>query len=63
MPSCPNGHTDVWDLNCHECKTDIPYEQMIKELLFLPEVEVSFEDLTILFVGCKSINLREAYVS
>lgn len=63
MPSCPNGHTDVWELNCPECKTDIQYDQMIKELLILPGVEVSFEDLAILFVGCKSINLRGAYVS
>jgi hypothetical protein len=63
MPNCPNDHTDVWDLNCQECKTDVPYDQMIKELQLLPEVEVSFEDLTILFVGCKSINLGGAYVS
>ena len=63
MPSCQNCHATVWDLNCPDCNTPIPYDQLIKEVINLPEVEVRFEDLTVIFVGLEPTEVKEAYVA
>ena len=63
MPNCPNCNATVWDLNCPECNTPIPYDQLVKELVDLPETKVRFEDLTVLFVGLESSEVKEAFVS
>jgi hypothetical protein len=63
MPSCPNCNATSWDLNCPKCNTPIPYDQLIKELVDLPETEVRFENLTVLFVGIEPAEVKEAFVS
>ncbi len=62
MPNCPNCNATVWDLNCPECKTPIPYDQLVKELVDLPETEMRFENLTVLFVGLEPAEIKEAFV-
>jgi hypothetical protein len=62
MPNCPNCNITVWDLNCPNCKTPIPYDQLVKKLVNLPEIEVRFENLTVLFVGLEPAEIKKAYV-
>ena len=63
MPSCPNGHPEIWDMACDQCKVQIPYDQEIDKLLEPPAVEVNFESLTALFVGLGPVKLPEEYIT
>ncbi len=63
MPSCPNGHTDVWDLVCGQCKAQLPYDQELKTTLEVPVADVHFEDTTVLFIGIKPVTVNGTYVS
>jgi hypothetical protein len=63
MPSCQNCHATVWDLNCPECNSPVPYDQLVRELVDLPETEVRFEDLIVLFVGLDCAEVKDAFVS
>jgi hypothetical protein len=63
MPSCQKCHATIWDLNCPECNAPVPYEQLVRELVDLPETKVRFEDLTVLFVGLDQAEVKDAFVS
>ena len=62
MPSCPNGHTDEWDLTCDKCKAKIDYRTAFKELIEAPKPEITFGDTSILFVGFQTIQVKDAYI-
>jgi hypothetical protein len=62
MPRCPNGHTDIWNLYCEKCKTKIDYREAYKELMEAPKLKITCEDTSILFVGFKTFQARDAYI-
>jgi hypothetical protein len=63
MLKCINGHESALNLRCEVCDGEVLYRDACAELVKIPKVEASFEDVSALYVGFPPLTLPGVYTA
>ena len=63
MPKCINGHESALTLRCEVCGGAVLYKDACAELIEIPTVEVSFEQVSMLYVGFPTLPSPSVYIA